>query len=1032
MNLIGEGFHPNIITEINRRQKIQGYRASSGASPLAPTPQVLDYLFARTGWVKMVSSVDIIDINTINSPGIKSLGFGGDKLAKEFVLFNGVGKTGSPNSRGGIVGGEYITSNNPLTPQQKASNIIASGKAYGLGDTKVFGQSPMMGIISANIKTETKGSLKTATVQIKAFNKVQFDIIDNLYMRLGYSVLLEFGYSHYFQGTGLNGLRENEKTLENEYFSGTNDYYSLLDLAIKRRNESYGNYDAIIGRVVNFSWTFNTDGSYDITVIIRSQGDVIESLKLNTLLDTKPLLPNAPLASNVGVNTTQPFGTPNFTAASAFPTDQKQTIDQSTELGKLYVKCKKALDETNETAVAGCTVINVTIPNEVNNYDINVLKQKFSPPVNNQDPEYYYIKLGSLFDFIQTSLLPQLKSNNKTSPILKFNTNVKNNLIYTLGPDYAWSANLKNILVNSKVTLEEKDYVIAPNAEPFLVDANSTQLGQLMNVYVSFDFLLSIFTTNSDPEVRVSLIKFLGVLSNEISKDLGSLNVISPAINEETNEVIFIDQTSIPNRDKAIKYVDPNISTELAEFELYGYQNLNTPDTVGSFIQNFSLKTGITPQFASMITIGATSQGYVVGEDATILSQINKGLKDRVKSEVVDANATTINSALENAKTKFEEQGQTLVSYIKDNFSVDNSIPKLSTGILQTLIGTIESGEAYTAISASFYADPKSKEANTSSNKSGFIPFNLSLTMDGLSGMKVYQKFTVNNDYLPTNYPKSLEFIITSLNHTIQDNKWITNLESLALPKHTTQVASVLPSLSTLPVKPSSLPLNKQNIVNKIIAFAATKGIKDKRILTALLTVAQAESGLNPWKVESFNYSLQRTKEIFPTKLRGLSDSQITYLLKSHAEFANYIYGGLFGNRKNTNDGYDFRGRGLTQVTYRGNYEKLWKILFNEKIVDKFKLVKEVDSRADYYDMDIDSLFKEDVSIAALVLGKINGLFGDRFNDKVDYPNDVKAIIRTQNRAGVNVPSIVQHFQEALNLINTTPWIQEALNKASV
>ena len=90
-----------------------------------------------------------------------------------------------------------------------------------------FGQSPMMGIISANIKTETKGSLKTATIQIKAFNKVQFDIIDNLYMRLGYSVLLEFGYSHYFQDTGLNGLDQNRLSLENEYFSGTNDYYSF-------------------------------------------------------------------------------------------------------------------------------------------------------------------------------------------------------------------------------------------------------------------------------------------------------------------------------------------------------------------------------------------------------------------------------------------------------------------------------------------------------------------------------------------------------------------------------------------------------------------------------------------------------------------------------------------------------------------------------------------------------------------------------------------------------------------------------------
>jgi hypothetical protein len=41
----------------------------------------------------------------------------------------------------------------------------------------------MPGILSANIKTETRGSLKTATVNIKAWNRTQFDIIDVLYLR---------------------------------------------------------------------------------------------------------------------------------------------------------------------------------------------------------------------------------------------------------------------------------------------------------------------------------------------------------------------------------------------------------------------------------------------------------------------------------------------------------------------------------------------------------------------------------------------------------------------------------------------------------------------------------------------------------------------------------------------------------------------------------------------------------------------------------------------------------------------------------
>ena len=51
---------------------------------------------------------------------------------------------------------------------------------------------------SASVKTETRGSLKTGTIQIKANNKGQFDIISTLYLRIGYTMLLEYGWSIYF------------------------------------------------------------------------------------------------------------------------------------------------------------------------------------------------------------------------------------------------------------------------------------------------------------------------------------------------------------------------------------------------------------------------------------------------------------------------------------------------------------------------------------------------------------------------------------------------------------------------------------------------------------------------------------------------------------------------------------------------------------------------------------------------------------------------------------------------------------------
>jgi hypothetical protein len=76
------------------------------------------------------------------------------------------------------------------------------------------------------------------------------------------------------------------------------------------------------------------------------------------------------------------------------------------------------------------------------------------------------------------------------------------------------------------------------------------------------------------------------------------------------------------------------------------------------------------------------------------------------------------------------------------------------------------------------------KNPNAASPNAGFLPFDLSVTMDGLSGMKVYQKYIIDTSYLPTNYPSSLEFIIKGISNTISNNEWITTLDSMAIPKN--------------------------------------------------------------------------------------------------------------------------------------------------------------------------------------------------------------------------------------------------------
>ena len=291
MNILGEGFPDEIIKQVEQRQKVYG----SGYTSSPRTPEEIVYLNANTSWVKLASSVNVDDPSIIRNSSLAEADIKGTKLAQKFVLFNGTDDY-SEKLRSGIA---------------LNGNLLGNNNAYGIGGTE-FGLRPMMGIISADIKHENRGSIRRATIQVKAFNRVQFDIIDVLYLRLGFNVLLEWGHSMYFDNNGvLQKGTDNDNSLigkflypsSNQIFTpdpsgkdfnyvtgktGTYNsltYVDFLKLIDNQRKISNGNYDAMFGKVCNFHWSFLPDGSYDITIELVSIGDIIESFKINALIN---------------------------------------------------------------------------------------------------------------------------------------------------------------------------------------------------------------------------------------------------------------------------------------------------------------------------------------------------------------------------------------------------------------------------------------------------------------------------------------------------------------------------------------------------------------------------------------------------------------------------------------------------------------------------------------------------------------------------------------------------------------------------
>jgi hypothetical protein len=293
MAIIGQEIEGYAVNQINARQVLHG----SGNTSNRSTDQI-SVLNANSSWVSLASGVSISGskLTELGLPtSLKDMG-----LAQANVLFSGT----SRSSTQGLKQKEGFLQNH-------------RDSSYTYGD---YGYSPMPGITSVDVKTLNRGSLKKATVKIKINNRQQFDIIDVLYLRLGYTVLLEWGNS-LFTTNGHDKLLVEGTLLENVFFNsafnGSRSYRDILTPISLYRFRYNGNYDALLGKVSNFNWSFNPDGSYDAEITIISLGDVIESLKLNIPTNKQLNAFILKVSGEIETTDTNPGGT--FTGTTAYP-----------------------------------------------------------------------------------------------------------------------------------------------------------------------------------------------------------------------------------------------------------------------------------------------------------------------------------------------------------------------------------------------------------------------------------------------------------------------------------------------------------------------------------------------------------------------------------------------------------------------------------------------------------------------------------------------------------------------------------------
>jgi predicted chitinase len=512
----------------------------------------------------------------------------------------------------------------------------------------------------------------------------------------------------------------------------------------------------------------------------------------------------------------------------------------------------------------------------------------------------YYLKFGYLLEYVKDKILLKIKvsdNHDDNPPIFDIDNDIWSNHMYSLPNQISLDPRIC-LVRNSNFDSgkSNKATEVFPSLSPFReadIEGNKNQNAAYpMNIYLNFNFIIECLKT--DERGDVSIFDFLKSICDGLNKALGGINNLEPVIDEDTNTLKIIDTTPIPG------YSNP-LSTKKYTLQLYGYNKKGSVYS-SNFIRKVDLKTAITPEFATMITIGATAGGYVKGVEATAFSKWNWGITDRFKTEFTPGDPVSVTppDSLDEAEINYATEFLAKGYDTRYGFtSLNPSYLKLSSDLIEKNI----------SIGTEFFKYIVAKNKSTSGGTIGFIPFKISFTMDGLSGIKIYNKLNVDTRFLPKAYGDNLDLIVTGVSHKLANNDWETDIEATVIPKTksggaiviTSQdIKEVIQEVREAPKSPSNKP--QKDPPKDLIKAMKEYGITSPLEKAHFLAQTSHESGRFQYKEEiASGKAYEGTKDL--------------------------------GNTQ-PGDGVRFKGRGYIQVTGRANYTKYNQYLKSKDITD--------------------------------------------------------------------------------------------------
>lgn len=814
----------------------------------------------------------------------------GRNFSKKFIIQGSVIKNPFENPSNPLLGG--------LLEGEGVDKVF--GGLYGWGsitdDEEGFGYAPPPGITSATVKYLNKGAVTECTINVKLYNKRQFQLFDLLYLRPGFSLLFEFGWTQYIK----SGRQEYEvggsavditapTKIENadfntpafqEFFKDKPDKEKIFTNLEVQRALTEGNYDGVFGIISNFDWTFNEDGTYDCTIKMFGHGGVIDGLTANSqgIEDLKVVQQikyvTETQENEEGVTTTTTrrekveFKIPDADR-SALGKELYSIINRYKFIqnwnGRGYGQFKFKTFYLENFKDRNGQSTNLYFPNGI--LGVELTKSDGSSAFGDEADKYVqnpisYMLLGAFFAMLQSKyLLYAYEGDEDTNPepITSFDfnfvekdidgriivndatkitgdgtegslegvqyipDNLENDQNFMLTAPGVFSADPSVCLVNWQNVTQEiaeitdrksgknggidvgggitindvlsgirntgADYAngnsiyektngrarsfpnfsntfqyvesgslvtrqIGDTFDPKVVTTVPTNafLGQISNIYVNINMLIKLAGQAADGQ-KLFMGDFLNNLLQEIQSAFGGIN----QLRTETRETGVI----------TIRDLMPNIGSDSVQVKdkkptlnVFGIDKNNVEG--GSFVKKFNINGSIPKDMMTQIIVGATATGNSVTSNSTGLAGYNRGLMDVFKENV--------KSGLESVKNEDDTLKGIFRSQVYESYrDVYNTREWTSENL-----NTLKQG------AKTFFPLLLGAYSRRNLVSSTFLPFDMSVEIDGLGGFVVFNAIRVKENVLPVSYnDQGTSLMLSAMDQQIDDSGWKTTLSCI-------------------------------------------------------------------------------------------------------------------------------------------------------------------------------------------------------------------------------------------------------------